>query len=384
MSSHPSSRGNIVSENLYKESSSIPHSARSSRSALSLSSSRSRSHLTLSANTSRSLHSSRSNQSHPTYRSLISSRSSAPSSSPSSALSSASSRAAPKRLYPSTFQTYDIVSNKPLGAIPEQEEIQDALDHSGEALFNNPSNHWIPKFTQKDFDIINNRYLYEDANKPEQDMELLKLKAAEKHHQINRFNPILQRFIDPEENERIKEFESAYMKEQIFRKHFNLPPSDLHRQSAHYNLINNHIPTEEDAELLKYSDEASIKDPEYNKHRFEQDIAQRDELHEQREETHKLNKIAYERYKESVDRGFDIVNNIDHFKRSFYEPYNTSIPKPRAKPRLSGWDRIAHLHSSISSATARSSMSVGGVSSKKTNKKVPVLKMDKIRMNLNI
>ncbi len=111
-----------------------------------------------------------------------------------------------------SFYDHNIISNHPLSVHhfdkPSARPFPDQKT---------PAPKSIPAFLVKDFNPLTNRYLNSHAEKSKRDHELSLLEATAKHRTRNRFHPLTQEYLDPEEERRMKVVNEAHEVEQIHR-----------------------------------------------------------------------------------------------------------------------------------------------------------------------
>ena len=232
-----------------------------------------------------------------------------------------------KRIFPSTFQDFDIVTNIPFGKVSETRRSTDRA-------------RVIPAFLQKDFDVITNRYLFEPPEKVDHDNLRVKQEAIFKHRKVNRFNPLLQTYLDEEEDGRMHQWEEAAKIEEAVRKQAILPPHVKNSDTSHYDIVTHVIDNPEDRQAL--SDRDKLLRAKYarvfNRHACERAWNDQAALDYRKDLSSRLRRISYDRFDEELARGYDIVSNIDYFKRSFKLPY-IRPPLPRCPANKSLWER---------------------------------------------
>ncbi|CAD7954158.1 unnamed protein product [Amoebophrya sp. A120] len=261
-----------------------------------------------------------------------------------------------KRKFPDSFYDYNIMSNLPVSI--HHPDRPEARPLPAQKL---PKQRMVPTFLQKDFNVVTNRYLASHSEKTKRDYELNLLEATAKHRTRNRMNPLTQQFLDPAEEERIAQFQEAHEVEQVHRALAQVPPTIKNRPSAFYSVIN---PDEvHNVDMVKWLDLAEDETKERYKNRYidyhnkhVQDIR-----HDQITEERRMNKVAIDRFKEPVKRGFDIVTNEHHKGRNakpLYLPYSHEPPGPWQRSKIGTIDtRVvevapAHVAESSQGATA--------------------------------
>ena len=234
---------------------------------------------------------------------------------------------AAKRIFPSTQQDYDIVTHLPFGVASARPLIAPRL---------------IPAFLQKDYDIISNKKLYGSSASEEEAGRVALLKEATvKFNKKNRFDPIKQKYSDPIESERMRRWESAYHTADVLRQEGRLPTGTRNRDSALYNLLNNEIPVSADRRELSRRDRRALRkrEREFNNFLMEKGWAIKDSNDDIINDNRKINRIDFARFDEELARGFDIVSNLDYFRRTFSHPTTHTVSLPHIKPKKNLWQR---------------------------------------------
>jgi hypothetical protein len=250
--------------------------------------------------------------------------------------------APPKEVFPQTFQAYDIISNLPLG--PSPTPTRDVPPRT------------IPAFLQRDYDILTNRKFRYDPSHDVDESEICLRDAARKLH--GNFDPILQQFSDPQEDQRLAAFQSAQLVDEVVRKQISIPPTMRLRPSAFHDVVTNQPCSESARKFLEQISEHKFP---YRMQRVEREVevAEQDERNDAFEEKRKLDRINFRRFAEQLNRGFDILTNADHaFQslsgRNFRPPW-----MPRVRQEISVAERLR-----LGGNSARSS--AGPITTKRT------------------
>jgi len=232
---------------------------------------------------------------------------------------------------PPTFQDFNILSNLPLSqhhwAPPECRPLPTIKE---------PKRRQIPTFLVKDFNIITNRYLEKHHDKRIRDDELNLLECTSKYRIRNRFDPLLQKFNDPDEEDWLKAWNEAYEAGRVENAHQKICPSIKNRVSAFYNPVNHE---ENDKDMLNWLDLSEEERRERYKNRYIvehnqhiQDV-KADHINEER----KLNKVNLTRFVGPLERGYGIVNNVSFNGLEGQHPY-----LPYSRPLPSVWERVCN------------------------------------------
>ena len=232
-----------------------------------------------------------------------------------------------KRIFPSTFQDFDIVTNIPFAKVSTPHR------HTDRARV-------IPSFLQKDFDVITNRYLFEPPEKIQHDNLRAKQEAIYKHRKLNRFNPLLQKYLDAEEDERMRQWEEAAKVEEVVRKDAVLPPHVKNSDTCHYDIVRHVVDNPEDLKALEERDKLlrAKYSRVFNRQSVETAWNAQAELDYRKDLSSRLRRISFSRFDEEISRGYDILSNMDYFKRSFNLPH-IRAPQPRCPPHKTLWER---------------------------------------------
>ncbi|KAF4689415.1 hypothetical protein FOZ60_001665 [Perkinsus olseni] len=250
-----------------------------------------------------------------------------------------------RRGMPTTLVDYNILSNLSHGvhhwAHPEDRPKTD----DGRRL--RRKERLVPSYTEKDYNIITTRYLYDHDQKAKKEVSLQKALAAAKYRARNRFNPVLQRFADPEEDARMKERFEAMETERVKRALAQQPPCIKGRATNYWNLVTHEV---NNPAALKAMDVAADERKERFKNRYimEGNWHVRDVSRGHVERSRRMNAISHDRFAELYRRGFDIVTNVDH---RISQP---SLPYP--KPRATAWERIVEAQSGQKSERSETSL----------------------------
>jgi len=197
-----------------------------------------------------------------------------------------------------------------------------------------PRNRKIPAYLQKDYNVVNNRYLHDHEQQLAKDKELNKLEATAKFRERNRFNPLTQQYTDGDENLRMRGWEESHKIEAVEKAQAQMPPSIKHRPSAYWNVINHR---QANADTLKMIDLAEDERKERYKNRYivENNLHARDISSDQIENERRLNRMNNERFAEPLRRGYDIVTHDPFLGMSSKPPY-----LPYTTPAPDVWERV--------------------------------------------
>jgi hypothetical protein len=249
---------------------------------------------------------------------------------------------------PDTFVDYNLLSN-----LNMEEHHWAPPDERPVAVPKEPRNRKIPAYLQKDYNVVNNRYLHDHEQQQARDKELNKLQATAKFRERNRFNPLTQQYTDGDENLRMRGWEEAHKIEAVEKAQAQMPPSIKHRPSAYWNVINHR---QANADTLKMIDLAEDERKERYKNRYivENNLHTRDISSDQIENERRLNRMNNERFAEPLRRGYDIVTH-DGFQgqgsKPPYLPYTTPAPDV--------WERVQRSNHVARAKAAHAPMASG-------------------------
>jgi hypothetical protein len=230
---------------------------------------------------------------------------------------------------PDTLVDYNIVSN-----LNMEEHHWAPPDERPVAVPKEPRNRKIPAYLQKDYNVVNNRYLHDHENQLARDKELNKLQATAKYRERNRFNPLTQQYTDGDENLRMRSWEESHKIEAVEQAQAQIPPTSKHRASAYWNVINHR---QANADTLKMIDLAEDERKERYKNRYivENNLHVRDIQSDQIDNERRLNRINHENFAEPLRRGFDIVTGEGFNGQNSKPPY-----LPFTTPNPDVWERV--------------------------------------------
>jgi len=192
----------------------------------------------------------------------------------------------------------------------------------------------------RDFNIVNNRYPKDHEKRTKKEKELEIAEAVHKFSTQRKFDPLVQQFHDPRDEENAKHCDDAREVEVYTRAVDKIPPSYKGRHTAFYNAVSNEI---YDPGMVKYLDTMSAerKDRYKNRGIVEHNFHVQDIKGDHLKEARKLNKCAPERFMEH-DRGYDFVTNKLYGNGPKEQVhYGAGYPMPRKTP----WEEVEHSHS---------------------------------------
>jgi len=192
----------------------------------------------------------------------------------------------------------------------------------------------------RDFNIVSNRYLTDHEEKSKRDADLNALEIAHTYRSREyRFDPVQQKFNDPEHEERQRCCADALEAEVVMRKEALEPPTLARRVTKHYDMIT-HQADDEGVENLKRLDvlEEQRKSHLRGRHMHEHKTKMMEYKREDNGINQRFGCVSHSRWEETTGRGYSIVNNRaygdgpkDKFEK-LYEPFTT--------PKLTPWETV--------------------------------------------
>lgn len=233
----------------------------------------------------------------------------------------------PGNCIPSTAIDYNLISNLPFEvhhwARPDQRprcEQRIGGKHRS-----------VPAHRVKDFNIVTNHYMHNHEAKCKRDRQLNILEAAQKDAVVNRYNPLLQQFSSPHNEECARACNDAYDVELHLRSESQMPPSVKGRESAFYDVITH---KKNNDHMLRVHDETAANRKERYRNRYitEHNLHAQDVKGDHITNVRKLNRAAPERYEEQTRRGYDIITNTAYGNgpkaQTLYAPFSQPRPTP--------------------------------------------------------
>jgi len=191
----------------------------------------------------------------------------------------------------------------------------------------------------RDFNIVNNRYPKDHEARTGKEKELSIMEAAHKFTSLRKFDPVVQQYNDPKEEENAKHCDDARDVEVHLRAVDKIPPSYKGRHTEFYDPVSNEV---HNPEMVKYLGEmeAERKDRYRNRYIVEHNFHAQDIKGDHMTQARKLNKVHPDRFMEH-DRGYCMITNKGygngpkeqvHFKSNY------------AQPRMTPWEEIEQSH----------------------------------------
>ena len=231
-----------------------------------------------------------------------------------------------------TFTEYNIISNlsfKEHHYLPPEERPEPPKEK--------------PKATKKvtttglrDYNVITNRYLELNDEKVVVDKEIERLNAAKKYWKTHSYDPISIQYYDPDQEKKFQE--TKVEKEKTHGQDWvQKLPKSWKEEGGLYNPVNGVI---EDEERLW---ERDLREKNKRKrYEIRYDMEKQARKHglgeNERQDKIALNKVNVQRFRDTTDRGFDILSN-----KQFNNPVDKgskTIFQPLVQPPPSTWTKI--------------------------------------------
>lgn len=186
----------------------------------------------------------------------------------------------------------------------------------------------------------------------EQHPNLSLLESTKKFMKRCPFNPVSQQFTDPRYEERFEAAKQARHAQGVHQAAEQLPDSIRTREAACYGILSHDI---YDGDRLDLDD--AIEQDRLNKfcayrYTYERRMREQDLEHEQAEHVRREARFAPEKFEEEKKRGYDILDN----KAFGHGPREKLYREPRARPRLSPWEKVQASLDASSTAKLSSSL----------------------------
>lgn len=203
----------------------------------------------------------------------------------------------------------------------------------------------------RDYNIITNRYLELHDEKIDVDKEIERLNAAKKYWKTHNFDPLTIAYCDPDKEQQFQE-----TKKEEERTHgqdwVQKLPKSWKEEGGLYNPINGRI---EDEKRLYEKD---LKDKNKRKRfelRYDMEKQFRKQAlgEEERSSKISLNKVNVQRFKDTTNRGFDILTN-KHFNNAS-DSGSKTVYEPNVKPPPSTWTKIKNTSNAFADFKSGSS-----------------------------
>ncbi|CAI2365184.1 unnamed protein product [Moneuplotes crassus] len=232
-----------------------------------------------------------------------------------------------------TFTEYNILSNLSFNEhhyLPPEERPKAPSDDKEKVTKK------VTKTGLRDYNIITNRYLELNDEKVVVDKEIERLNAAKKYWKTHDYDPVNTQYYDPD-----KEQEFVDEREHNAKIHgqdwVQKLPKSWKEEGGLYNPINGKI--EDEKRLWERDLKEKNKRKRYEKRYDMERHARKVGLGEdERQQKISLNKVNIQRFRDTTERGFDILTNkqfnnpVDEGSKTLHEPF--------VKPPASTWTKI--------------------------------------------
>ena len=224
---------------------------------------------------------------------------------------------------------YNIVSNLPLSehhytAPAMRPKVKEELPNSGKPRLQHMAA--LPR----DFNILSNRYIEQHDTKVQLEREIQRRTAAQKYWETHDYEPLLGHYVMPEKEARFQEAMASELAKQPLKSFNRLPPSLQKGEGFVYDITTHQVKSEDLYAKEQRREEARIERQAHTWNRQEKmrnDGLERSAL----ADTRAVNRQAHQRYIETFQHGYNIV---DH--RDFTDPA-TYLPPPRTRPKPTLW-----------------------------------------------
>lgn len=188
----------------------------------------------------------------------------------------------------------------------------------------------------RDYNIITNRYLELNDEKVVVDKEIERLNAAKKYWKTHDFDPVNIQYFDPEKEDKFvadrTQEEKTHGQDWVQKL-----PKSWKEEGGLYNPVNGKI--QDEKRLWERDLKEKNKRKRYEKRYDMEKQARKIGLGEdERQQKIAINKVNIQRFKDTTERGFDILTN-KHFNNPVDEGSKT-LHEPFVKPPQSTWTKI--------------------------------------------
>mmetsp|Transcript_22452 Transcript_22452/g.32751 ORF Transcript_22452/g.32751 Transcript_22452/m.32751 type:complete len:439 (+) Transcript_22452:175-1491(+) len=189
----------------------------------------------------------------------------------------------------------------------------------------------------RDFNILSNKYNQNDEERAQQDQEKVANEMRERYWRTRVYDPIKVSMYDAEKERIYREETQKKVKARQESQEKMRPPCVRHAEGNTYNIINQ--------EMTHPENFISVDERSLSKYKGREEILRRtkDISHEKEEldDSRRLNRISYERWHETIDRGYDPV-------------FSTKVNlKPLPARPTSVWSRLTDGNTRVGSAQPR-------------------------------
>lgn len=236
---------------------------------------------------------------------------------------------------------YDVLTNEPKtiakNVIAEQKKLEESRKKyerppSPREYRRGPdemglSRYEWPHMNNKEYNILNNRYLQVDHEKQIEKDRVQQLQTAtKKFFSSNHYNPISGTYYDPNKEQHFQDLrrrESLRHGQDKFRR---MPLGLQQAEGSTYNIIAPHRTYDFYQQAQLEENDERLRD-ENLKLKTERLLEEHTTQTEKRDKDRVNRRISHSRYKEACGRGYDIVNN-----KSFYGRLGTPYAPPQTRP----------------------------------------------------
>jgi len=199
----------------------------------------------------------------------------------------------------------------------------------------------IPVDMNREFSIINNEYNDHSTTKRMQaDYDRTKQHVLKQYWSTHDYNPIKGKYYDTEKEKNYQEQGEILRKVQGTAYLAKIPPSVLYSEGLSYNILNNDV---YDAKrLVATNTVANLALNRMKVRPVEDRLKKESEAKHLRDESRKLSRPSFKRWKEQIDRGYDVVTNSLH----------DDLPPPVPGRPASMWARISTEDTNTAQETA--------------------------------
>lgn len=188
----------------------------------------------------------------------------------------------------------------------------------------------------RDYNIVTNRYLELHEEKIHVDKDIERLNAAKKYWKTHDYDPLNVEYYDPDKEQQFRETRKQEQKTHGQDWVQKLPKS-WKEEGGLYNPVNGRIQDE------KRLYERDLKEKNKRKrfelrYDMEHQARQRGLSQEERSNQVAVNRINLQRFKDTTDRGFDILTNKQFNNPS--EEGSKTLYQPFVKPPPSTWTKV--------------------------------------------
>lgn len=188
-----------------------------------------------------------------------------------------------------------------------------------------PSYYWPNG--DKDFHIINNRFLHDHDHQAESVRQDLIYQSSDRFSKINHYNPIQGRLYNLEDERRYQEAKSSAECTHGMAKHSKLPVSIKTREGACYDILAPQVIYNRKRMVELEHQDTNDRNGTGLKVEYETELARRSEAARELQLDRGVNRISHQRYEDVAARGYNVLTNQD-FKGRGGQAY----PAPRTNP----------------------------------------------------